>query len=511
MERTLQVDWQILLDENQWNSDEEVALPDASAPAAAPSAHSRRAAWIATLLLVLLAGATGLRLWMQAQAGLAAVERGLSHTLTAEHRAATEDDDLLAAALLDPEAEASWRTWMVTRQRPTDRTLDAEIVDFELAGDRALAQVRLTDPAGGVVYRESRFYRETAGGWLRSRPVEELWGDEGTLESEYFLFTFRRLDALAVAEAAPLLDKAYVHMHTVLGQFIPVDADPEEKVAVHVVMRNGSHGLWYTVGEPLAVNSPRLMRLPEEISDGQALAESVAFALRRAAVNRATPQSRSYQPTPEFLAGLRLWLAWEEGTLQADYRNKLVTWLYANPPHGLADPPASYQGFCGLFGVWHIVSPSVPLSFYCEEKPSGLLYRLQPPTGLGRLPLSLNQEWMNLDGSRDPLTGELLAPEVGQPIAMASLLEYITHTFGRESVPVLLDAASEGESWRCAAPERFGVSESELEAGWHAWLAAEYGVDTSAFVAVRHSGVPEIVLDPATARQLLADYQARLP
>lgn len=53
----------------------------------------------------------------------------------------------------------------------------------------------------------------------------------------------------------------------------------------------------------------------------------------------------------------------------------------------------------------------------------------------------------------------------------------------------LLQAAAEGESWRSVAPSLFGVSEAEFEAGWWAWLATEYGVDTSGFVGTKAYGV----------------------
>lgn len=75
----------------------------------------------------------------------------------------------------------------------------------------------------------------------------------------------------------------------------------------------------------------------------------------------------------------------------------------------------------------------------------------------------------------------------------------------------LLQAAAEGESWRSVAPSLFGVSEAEFEAGWWAWLAAEYGVDTSEFIAAEDSDPPGVAWDPAESRQALTEYQARLP
>lgn len=297
------VNWQVLLDENEWNTDEAVTLPEAQSAPATPGLRSGYGVWIAGTFLALLAAVAGLRLWTQAQAGLAAVETGLGHSLAAEQRAAAESNEVLADALLDPEADLSWRIWLLGQQRqPGEQALVAEIVDFALAGDRAMAQVRLTDPESGAVYRENRFYRETPQGWLRSQPAPKLWGESRSLESEYFVFDYLRLDSPAVVEAAPLLDRAYAHLHREWGQALPVGVSPEEKVAIRVVMRGGSNTPWYTAGEPLTLNSPQLMRLPEGMSEGQALAEAVTFALRREAVTLSERQS--YQPALEFLGGM---------------------------------------------------------------------------------------------------------------------------------------------------------------------------------------------------------------
>ncbi len=303
MAQNLRVDWQVLLDETEWEADEEVALPEAQGASAMPGLRGGYGAWIAGVLLCLLAAVVGLRLWVQAQTGLTAVETGLTHSLAAEQRAAAESNGFLAMALLDPEADLSWRIWLLGQQRqPDERVLEVKIVDFVLAGDRAMAQVRLTDPERGAVYRENRFYRETPQGWLRSQPAPELWGEPRSLESDHFVFTYHHLDGSAVAEAAPLLDQAFAHLHTELGQALPAGVSPEEKVVVRMVMRGGSNTPWYTAGEPLTVNSPRLMRLPEGVTDGQALADAVTAALHREAVNRSA--GRSDEPGLDFLGGV---------------------------------------------------------------------------------------------------------------------------------------------------------------------------------------------------------------
>lgn len=67
----------------------------------------------------------------------------------------------------------------------------------------------------------------------------------------------------------------------------------------------------------------------------------------------------------------------------------------------------------------------------------------------------------------------------GISIATATMLEYMTHTYGTDSVVGLLQAAKEDKGWHTTVPYLFAVSAESFEAGWWAWLATEYGVDTT--------------------------------
>jgi hypothetical protein len=515
MSHTIRVGWQVLLDENEWDSDADVVIPAPEpSPYPATGKRSLRGSYTAGVLL-LLTLAVGVRLWQQAQSGLAAVERGLSHTLSLESAASFAGDELLANALLDPQMDVAWRNQQLMEMAQADvrPSVELAITEIELYGDRAMAQVRVTDSDSGAIYRESRFYRETADGWLRSQPVPALWGEPRTLESEHFVFHFRRLDGAAVAEAAPVLDEAYMHMHAALGLPLPVAFPSQAKVEVRVVAGGESYGdPWYRTGNPLWINSPLLLHLPDQLTDSQALAELVAFPIRRALVNRAmSPLGKESQPSPEFVSGLRLWLAWEEQTLRADYRMKLVNWVYSNAPNASNQRPVSDPDPCDLLAAWQLAAEVVPISFYCsQDMPAYVLY-LRRPTALSHLPLSISRADALFGYVTDPMAGGVHINGLGQVVAVATALEYATHIYGEVCVADLLQAAREGKSWHSAAKKVFGVSEAEFEAGWWAWLAEEYGVDTSEFIAAQDSSQPLLMWDPAAVRQALAEYQARLP
>jgi len=514
MAHTLRVGWHVLLDENEWDSDAEVVIPPAQESPHPVTGKRSLSGWYTAGVLLLLALAVGLRLWEQGRAGLAAVERGVSHTLALETEATLTGDELLASALLDPRTHVAWRNQQLAKiaEANARSSAEIEITEIGLYGDRAIAQVQVRDPESGITYRESRFYRETANGWLISQPVPELWGEPRALESEYFVFHFRRLDGAAVAEAAPVLDEAYMHLHVALGLPLPVASPSQAKIEVRVVAGGESYGApWYRTGEPLWINSPLLLRLPDQLTDSQALAELVAFPIRRALVNRAmSPLGKENQLSSEFVSGLRLWLAWDDASFLSDHRAEWVSWLFANALDVPRELPITYLEVCGVMGVWQVVFPAAPVLFYCPDLPAALHTHI-PPISLHHMRLSFNREELLSDSSRDPLTGELLASHEITPIVLATLLEYVTHTYGPDSVAALLQAAKQGENWRTVAPLLFGVSESVLERGWRDWLAEEYGVDTSEFIAAENSSQSVIVWDSAAARQALAEYQARLP
>ncbi|MEZ4711855.1 MAG: hypothetical protein R3A44_32015 [Caldilineaceae bacterium] len=59
------------------------------------------------------------------------------------------------------------------------------------------------------------------------------------------------------------------------------------------------------------------------------------------------------------------------------------------------------------------------------------------------------------------------------------LIEYILATYGHAYIAPLLDAFEEHESWETLAPALFHLSEAELEAQWHDYLAQTYPIQES--------------------------------
>jgi hypothetical protein len=64
----------------------------------------------------------------------------------------------------------------------------------------------------------------------------------------------------------------------------------------------------------------------------------------------------------------------------------------------------------------------------------------------------------------------------GQTVALATLIEYAAARYGRERLPALVAGLGHYESWDTLLPAVYGVSPTDFEAGWQAYLKAHYGV-----------------------------------
>ena len=483
MAQSTQVSWQVLLDEADWESESALELPPTVPDEEFRVARSRRAWWLMAGAVLLCALVWSLHLWRQAQAGLAQVEADITQSLVLDGQAQQAGDDLLAEALLDDQSDANWRRRVLAEAQRAGGAgpTAAEILSMDLHGDRAVARVLVTDARSPMPYRQVRFYRETERGWLRTQPDLSFWGSRETLESEAFTFYFRQRDRAAVAEAAPVLDALDRKMRDQLGLLTPV-----ARTVVFVLGGGDSVGDAWQGGEmPWRVQSPLLVPLPDQVTDARFLVESVAYSLRRQLVLSdvaAATSTIDFAPTPWLLSGLRLWLAWENGSALTGHTAELVHWLYADAPGGPRGLPESQPEICQALDVWAFDPGGISLHLRCSGLIAPMPSAVPPATGLGQLPLIMNLNALSYDRSMDAVTGAVLEQRQGRVLAMATVLAYATQTYGSEVVSRLLLTVKKGQRWPEAAPAVFGVSADDFEAGWWVYLAQEYGVDTENFV-----------------------------
>jgi hypothetical protein len=280
------------------------------------------------------------------------------------------------------------------------------------------------------------------------------------------------------------LDRLYRQMHEMLGLPLRINAGADAKIHITFVVEDFAPGdLGYFDSSSLKVKSPLLKLRPEHLSETDSLVESVALPLGlHLTLNAVGPLSVYSSPAPELAAGLRQWLTWETGGLLAEYRIELVHWLYADAPSGPRQLPDSYAEICQTIDLSGISFTTLTMPFSCSKSfPLLPPHTVILPIRLRYLPLAVHMEESQQFGPiLDAGTGDLFEQRLGRSLAIATIFEYATRTYGLATLPLLLQAATAGSSWYQAAPSVFGVSAEAFEAGWHAYLAKEYGVDQEA-------------------------------
>jgi len=269
------VRWQVLLDDNDWNSERCPPIPseegeEPSAVRGHSARLSRRQWWGGVGLLFLVACSVGYLLWWKAQAGLKIIEADLEQAIVLE--------GWTAAAQPTPATTSRLQSTASRGRGRAEVTMQA----FDLRGDIACTQVVVDDPALPLPYRETRFYRQTYAGWQRTSSSLEFLGTPQRLESEHFIFLARFRDLVTAAEAAPALDAVYEHMAQSLG--LPLAGDEKLVLEIDVPSQQMSR---YVINKRLRIASPSLLQIPVEMSDVEILIQLVELPLARYMLNQA--------------------------------------------------------------------------------------------------------------------------------------------------------------------------------------------------------------------------------
>jgi hypothetical protein len=379
---------------------------------------------VLALLLVVITAAAG--------AGMNPGERerreaqaGIGFALELENKAWARRDRGLYESLIDPHLsddwEEAWRDyWRAGAEVEPD--FKATLLYVRETGGFMQASVITEQPAfewwQTNPYREERFYRRVDRRWLRTVPPASHWGEVRELHTEHLHFLYYELDAEAVKEAAPKLEKAFIGMYRTLG--LP-DA-PIEKQVITVVPH--PIGRWSSTVPQLEVTSPLLAQIPMGQSDGEYLAYEVMGWFTYRAIRDAAPNSgvRYLYRWPILVWGLRGWL-----------RDDLI------------EQPSP----------WHIEATKV----LRDAAPDFLPISLVDITDLRT----------NARPSREEVILRYLSAE--------SFMRFIVDNYGRERVPALLYALVRFSAWEDIIPPVYGDSVEEFEAAWNAHLIEEYGIE----------------------------------
>jgi len=465
------VAWQVLLDDTQWER-------DAAVPAALTEREESRRSWVLprrwlflgafVTVLVLLSG--GLLLWQRAQQGLAAMEREIEKAAGLEASAQSQKNPRLAAALLDPVADPVWRQAVVDRLTADTSASALSVVErMEWADGVALVHLSSTDPDFSLPSHSVRFYRESAGGWLRTAPVASFWGAAESWEGTHFSFRFQQRDRAAVLTAAPRVEAVYLALRQSVG--LPVL--PKRRV---VVVRPDDRPVEFDFpsGE-LRHPSPQLFELPAGVSDESALSRSLTLYLINELVREsfdryAYGQAWMWSNLTE--SGLRNWLQLESGVVEIDER-VLLPWLLKTEiqlegqlPTGVADQCQLLNGL-GVQMLLLPCGPTIPAT-----RPSQ-----QSVFDLARLTTTYDFDFTRDANASSTPSSSMWRAETRQEIAAATtIFAYAVETYGVERLPGLLEALGDYRTWTETLPAAYGISVEEFEVGWREWLDEEFGI-----------------------------------
>ncbi len=467
--QNLTFEWQTIEGDADWQQ-VCAAYPTHPTPAQAHSV-AKQGLWITVALFLMLIGvsrwwwhtaqqestaatAQELRTLLQRQSSLSGSGRG--HFLPPE-------DDGHTQAIQTGELAAQ-----------PDITIDAiELHGIELHGDRAVAKVLIGADKGEAVQRQTRFYRRTASGWVQTAPDAELWGPEGSIETPHFVFYFRQNDAQTVIALAPQIDEIYTTMRRNFG--LPIKPMAQKlAIEVSVTAPPGQATTSFHAPNHIFVPSPAVYLAPVELSDEELLGQSVALPLLANSLAEASHQHRINWYWQPLVNALHLWQVWNLDLPLATWREEVVQWLYVGLPtasSGQSDlVPNQYPKLCAAHKLWLPTPMEINIPLLCAEL-SWEDFHLSP---WGWLEPPQHLDEFVPRASVDLLVDPPAASHPGRTVMLATLIEYAVATYGRDRLPSLVAALGHYDSWDTLVPAVYGVSSTEFEAGWQAYLMTHY-------------------------------------
>jgi hypothetical protein len=449
------VEWTIAEDDQAWQL--AVALP-ATPAAPAPGWRWSRRWWGAAGAVVILLLAVGGWVWHQAHAGLAQIEGELHMAVVAEQWIAEQDQRVNVRRTDVPQEIAA--------TQPSSTT-GVEILD--LGGDWAL--VRVITQRGERTFRQTHFLHQDVYGWSAAAPKATHWGKARTLESTHFIFHYYERDADAVAEAAAKLDALYPE---VAASYLP-DLAYNDKIWVRVSPEHPTaESVERGSGAALKVSSPALSLAPIELSEGEILAQVVLLeALNDLTYRSLEPYLRDasyYGETVarvhDFLESLKLWHLWNTDLPLAALYAPTMQWIVGDG-QGERGLPSYDAGLCSLHSMWNATPHAIQVPLFCGDAQQVARHEVGRylPSALPRSLADIH--FFAATSADEPARGMVEAERVG----LATLLDYVAITYGRQSLAELIVNSASYPSWKTLIPTTFGVSASEFEAGWQAHLA----------------------------------------
>lgn len=478
------IEWEILDERPQSPAQADEPASQASLPLiASRPTHKYRLRIVASLAALFLLS-SAIWLWRQAQTGLDHVQADLKSQTEVELWAVTQNNSTLANKLtVDPQATKWSPQFQLDDEMlkglqgdDPDSHLQVNLHLLELEDEWAKAQITAQEAGNDEAYRQTRFYRHTAQGWLRTSPTAEAWGTPASLESTYFVFHFRQHDAAIVAEIAPLLDALYARIR---GQFglPPTPASAKPLVDISPTETPGASMGVNTPGH-YSVPSPDIYFAPVSVSNSALLLQSLALPITRDLANEASGPEVITQVRPQLSGALSLWALWNANYPLSRWRQEIVKWRLGSEEgqsqENISQLPAHYEEICSLHGVW-LPSPSlISIPLTCSEDSTSAIAVTTTNT-LSKASLEellINLYWPRVESQR----GYRWSPHPGDTVILTTFFEYLVSHYGRDKLPLFLKTLGRYKDWETMCQAFFGQSTLEVTTRWQEYLVTHYGV-----------------------------------
>jgi hypothetical protein len=415
-QHTVSFEWRVVEDEERWWQ--------AEPPAAAPTfRHEARqlldaVCRCAALILVSLAAASSaLAPAVEAQEQL---HREIEAALGREEVVWQANDARQYSQLLDRQLARMWQRdwftpWGIDPRRRI--SLATRVMKVEPQGDFVAAHTLVFDPGTewwrAVPYRETRFYRQTKQGWVRTVPGADFWGAPQTVETPHLRFRFYERDGATVFAIADQMERAYLAVYELLHLTPPVERLTITIAPVPDVVHEFSNEV-----EALTISSPALLRTPVGFSDTDQLEHLLVNHLTARAVFQASGRSSLYRRRT-LLWGVRGWM-----------RTRVL----------------------GERSPW--------------QNQAALVFR---QLNNGYRPLRLTDI-----SDRYPSEFPTHEEYMWEYIAAESVVAYTVAEYGIDRLPALLHGVGGFSYWGGLIKEVFGIPVEEFEQGWNRYLVQHY-------------------------------------
>ncbi|MCZ7568131.1 MAG: hypothetical protein M5U01_06045 [Ardenticatenaceae bacterium] len=422
-------EWQVweedgpALEALEWEEDWQPADRSNSA-GPATDRHYRGWRLISRLVVFVLVSAAALLWWRTRQVN-ELVRRDVQQVVSQEVLAWQAHDPDQFEALLDDEADRSWRSREIRRFRWLQAWWpdvifgeQGTVESVVLLGDRAEAQVLYESDDGQQRFLTTNFYRRLANdaGWRRTSPDTDQWGPAREASTRHFHFVYHTRDAAAVETLIPDVERFYVRLQHDVGALESYgvadtlrDALSTRRITVTVEPRTDIV-TWRLMNDRVSLVSPALQMVPADSTPDAELRRALARPLTRSLVDE--------QP-----------------------------WV--------RDLPTDGRNFAHAIGDWEAESWSGAPSWAVAAQATVLAKARARGQDLS---VGASRFW-----TRDTYNQLWHAHSY-------FLADYVADRYGRQAFAPILQAWRTGRSWSEVLPAALGVSRDDFEAGWEAYL-----------------------------------------